>query len=383
MSSIKELAWLPELSFIDNKTQQDIKNEMINDYISYLRNAGQPAELPESHPDRLILYAMADQISQALQYIDRGAKQNFLKYAYGEYLDNLAAFKRIERLAAQPATTTLKFTLSAEQGSVVGIPAGTRVKTDSNVYFATDNYCEIPAGELDATITATALNAGTEGNGIAVGEVKTIVDPVGYVASVTNTAISAGGSNIETDDELTLRVYLAPPAWSVAGPLAAYEYWAKRARADIESVKAYSPKDKATEVYIVFMLDGGVMPDEAACKAMCDFLMNKSIRPVTDKVTALAPTEVEYNIELKYFIAESDENRAMNIQAAVSEALNEYVSWQRTIGRDINPSKIYQYLMGAGAKRIELISPVFTEVEDYSIPKAANIKCTYGGVEID
>lgn len=383
MSSIKELTWLPELSFIDNKTQQDIRNEMINDYISYLRNAGQPAELPESHPDRLILYAVADQINQALQYIDRGAKQNFLKYSYGEFLDNLAAFKRIERLTAQPATTSLKFTLSAVQGSVVAIPAGTRVKTDSNVYFVTDNYCEIPAGESSTTVTATALNPGTEGNGIAVGEVKTMVDPVGYVASVTNTAISAGGSNIETDDELTLRVYLAPPAWSVAGPLAAYEYWAKRARADVESVKAYSPKDKATEVYVVFMLDGGIMPDEAACEAMCNFLMTKSIRPATDKVTALAPTEVEYDIELKYFISESDESRAMTIQNAVSEALKEYVGWQRTIGRDINPSKIYQYLMGAGAKRIELTSPAFTEVEDYSIPKAANIKCTYGGVEID
>ena len=40
MSNIKELAWLPELSFIENKTQQDFRDEMVNDYIAYLKEAG-------------------------------------------------------------------------------------------------------------------------------------------------------------------------------------------------------------------------------------------------------------------------------------------------------------------------------------------------------
>ena len=140
MSNIKELAGLPDLNFIENKTQQDFRDEMVNDYISFMKNAGQPAELPEAHPDRLIIYATANKINQLAQYIDRGAKMNFLKYAEGEALDNLAAFKKIERLQARPATTTLKFTLSAEQGGAVGIPSGTRVKTDSGVYFSTDTY---------------------------------------------------------------------------------------------------------------------------------------------------------------------------------------------------------------------------------------------------
>lgn len=383
MSNIKELAGLPDLNFIENKTQQDFRDEMVNDYISFMKNAGQPAELPEAHPDRLIIYATANKINQLAQYIDSGAKMNFLKYAEGEALDNLAAFKKIERLQARPATTTLKFTLSAEQGGAVGIPSGTRVKTDSGVYFSTDTYTEVPAGELTATVTATALTAGTGSNGVALGEVKTMVDPVGYVAAVENTTISAGGSNIETDDELTLRVYNAPPAWSVAGPLSAYDYWALQARADIETVKSYSPEGKATEVFVVFTLDGGVMPDEAACKAMEEFLFNKDIRPATDKVTAMAPTEVEYNIDLKYYISESDEAKAMTIQAAVEAALQDYIKWQRVIGRDINPSKIYQFLMTAGARRIELTSPTMTEVEDYSLPKAASVSCVYGGVEID
>ena len=125
------------------------------------------------------------------------------------------------------------------------------------------------------------------------------------------------------------------------------------------------------------------MPDEAACKAMEEFLFNKDIRPATDKVTAMAPTEVEYSIDLKYYISESDEAKAMTIQAAVEAALQDYIKWQRVIGRDINPSKIYQFLMTAGARRIELTSPAMTEVEDYSLPKAASVSCVNGGYEID
>ena len=53
-----------ELSFIENKTQQDFRDEMVNDYIAYLKEAGQPAELPEAHPDRLIIYSAANKINQ-------------------------------------------------------------------------------------------------------------------------------------------------------------------------------------------------------------------------------------------------------------------------------------------------------------------------------
>ena len=67
------------------------------------------------------------------------------------------------------------------------------------------------------------------------------------------------------------------------------------------------------------------MPDEAACKAMEEFLFNKDIRPATDKVTAMAPTEVEYNIDLKYYISESDEAKAMMIQEAVEAAVLNHV----------------------------------------------------------
>ena len=381
MSNIKELAWLPELSFIENKTQQDFRDEMVNDYIAYLKEAGQPAELPEAHPDRLIIYSAANKINQLAQYIDRGAKMNFLKYSEGEFLDNLAAFKKISRYAAQKATTTLRFTLSAMQSSVVAIPGGTRAKADSGVYFVTDSYCEIPPGGMSVEVTATAYNSGESSNDVAVGEVKTMVDPVGYVGSVENITKSKGGSNVETDDELTLRIYNAPPSFSVAGPEPAYEYWGKQARSDIEDVKMYSPSGAVA--HVIFTLDGGVLPDAEDCKAMETFLREKPIRPLAELVVAMAPKVVNYNINLKYFISRSDESKVTLIQESVAEALIDYQKWQRVIGRDINPSKIYQFMMAAGVKRIELTEPGRAVVDEYSIPIAKNVSCIYGGVEDD
>ena len=381
MSNIKELEGFPDLTFIDNKSLQDVRNEMVSDYLAKLSELGEKAELGEAHPDRLILYSAAAQIYQCLQYVDRGAKMNFLKYSIGEWLDNLAAYKNLTRKEAERATVMLEFTLSDVQPQVIAIPGGTRVKTEGHKYFFTDNYIEIPAGELTGTVSATALEGGVSYNNVAIGELKILVDLIGYVDKVTNITVSRGGADVESDDELTLRIYRTPPAFSVAGPTAAYEYWAMQSRGDIGSVKAYSPEP--TVVYVIFMLKNGILPDENDIKSMEEYLRSKSIRPVADLVRAFAPEEVEYDIDLTYYINESDENKAAKIQQDVSTAMTSYLNWQREIGRDINPSKIYQFLMSAGAKRVDIVAPVCVTLDKYAISKVNSISVKYGGIEDD
>lgn len=381
MSNIAELAGLPELTFIEDKTLQNIRDEMISDYIKKLSELGEKAELGTAHPDRLILLSAAQQIYQCMQYIDKGAKMNFLKYAEKGYLDNLAMFKQLERKSASKATVNLQFELSAVQTSVVGIPGGTRVKTDGSAYFVTDYYIEIPAGQLTKTVTATAYESGTAYNSIPIGAIKNIVDPVSYVKSVTNLTESTGGADIESDDELTKRIYEINPSLSVAGPQSAYVYHAKQARADIGDVKVYSPS--ATNVTVVFLLKNGSLPNSTDLQDMKNYLASAEIRPLTDNVDALAPTEKSYSINLKYFVNQIDSNKLISIQSNVATALAEYQSWQRKIGRDINPSKIYQLLMNAGVKRVEITSPTKIVLSAYEVPKCTSVTCTYGGVEDD
>lgn len=381
MNAIKSL---PDISFIDNKTIDQVRQEMVADYESFISEAtGQTVSLERSSVHRMELYAAAAQIYQAMQYIDRQGKQSILKYSYSDFLDNLASFKGVTRNPAAAATTTLRFTLSAERDTATGIPQGTRVSTAGSIYFATDVYAEIPAGSTTVDVPATCTVAGTDGNGLAIGELTTIVDPIPYVASVSNTTATEGGAEIESDADLAERVFLAPGAYSTAGPEDGYIYHAKAYSPAVGDVEATSDQEAGT-VDIVFIMADGSTPGEEMIEGMEGYLQGKTIRPMTDLVRVAAPEEVQYTINLTYYINRSDSAKAVTIQAAVAQAVEDYKTWQRAIGRDVNPSQLTHMVMEAGAKRVTVTAPAYTAVgktEVSAIQGAAVV--TYGGLEDD
>lgn len=381
MNAIKSL---PDISFIDNKTIDQVRQEMVADYESFISEAtGQTVNLERSSVHRMELYAAAAQIYQAMQYIDRQGKQNILKYSYSDFLDNLASFKGVTRNPAAAATTTLRFTLSAERDTATGIPQGTRVSMAGSIYFATDVYAEIPAGSTTVDVPATCTVAGTDGNGLAIGELTTIVDPIPYVASVSNTTATEGGAEIESDADLAERVFLAPGAYSTAGPEDGYIYHAKAYSPAVGDVEATSDQEAGT-VDIVFIMADGSTPGEEMIEGMEGYLQGKTIRPMTDLVRVAAPEEVQYTINLTYYINRSDSAKAVTIQAAVAQAVEDYKTWQRAIGRDVNPSQLTHMVMEAGAKRVTVTAPAYTAVgktEVSALQGAAVV--TYGGLEDD
>lgn len=381
MNAIKSL---PDISFIDNKDIDQVRQEMVADYESFISEAtGQTVTLERSSVHRMELYAAAAQIYQAMQYIDRQGKQSILKYSYSDFLDNLAIFKGVTRNPATPATTTLRFTLSAERDTATGIPQGTRVSTAGAIYFATDVYAEIPAGSTTVDVPATCTVAGTDGNGFAAGELATIVDPIPYVASVTNTTAAEGGAEIESDDDLAERVFLAPGAYSTAGPEDGYLYHAKAYSAAIGDVVATSNQAAGT-VDIVFIMADGSTPGEEMIEGLEGYLQGKTIRPMTDLVRVAAPQEVTYTINLTYYINRSDSAKAVTIQAAVAQAVADYQTWQRAIGRDINPSQLVRMVMDAGAKRVTVTAPTYTAVDATKVSALqGDAVISYGGLEDD
>lgn len=81
---------------------------------------------------------------------------------------------------------------------------------------------------------------------------------------------------------------------------------------------------------------------------------------------------------------------AAEIADAVNAAVAEYTAWQcAKLGRDINPSHLIGLLMRTGIKRVELTSPVFTDLRDGSeaaanvpqVAKIGTITITNGGYE--
>lgn len=378
---ITELESLPDVSFIDDINLDAIDEQMVEDYQNkYNELTGETVTLERGEPIALILYACAVQLYQMYMYIDKAGKENLLKYSEGQALDNIAANRGITRNTARSATTAVKFILSEAQVGVVAIPQGTRV-TDGNVYFATDEYAEIPAGKTEVIVDCTAEVAGEESNDLAIGAINTLVDPIPYVAEVTNTIETTGGTDIESDDSLKERLYYASSSYSTAGPEDSYKYWIKTFNQNItdETIESSIPG----EVDITFLLDGEI-PNETVVKALQEYLNDETIRPLTDKVVVSTPTPQKYSIDLKYYINSSDSAKVTTIQSDVEAAVEDYALWQRSkIGRDINPSELTKRVIAAGAKRVEITAPDFTKVAVTGIAQLDTKSVLYGGIEDD
>lgn len=379
---IDEILNLPDVSFIDDMQLEDVQMQMVRDYQDrYKAITGKDVVLDRADPMSLILYALSIQVYQALLYVDKTGKQDLLKYSYGAYLDNLAAMKGIAREQAKPSRAMIRFTLSGIRPSTVEIPEGTRV-TNGEVYFQTESHAEIPSGESSVDVAAECMTSGVVGNNLEVGEINILVDPVPYVAKVANTEPTTGGADIEDDDTLKDRIYIAPSKYSVAGPEESYRYWVKTYNSNISDVLIYS--DCPVDVVIEFIMNDGELPSESMLLGVQKFLSDEQIRPLTDRVTVKAPETVEYKVNVKYFVNQSDLKKVDTIKTAVNAAVDDYIQWQRSkIGRDINPSQLIQQMVSAGAKRVEVTLPVFQVIGKANVAKLSSKTVTYGGLEDD
>lgn len=381
---IEELQNLPEISFIDDMTIDELQKKLVSEYENSITAiTGNKYVLPKADKFRIIINSIALILYQNLQCIDRAGKQNTLKYAYGEYLDNKAAEKGVVRKTAKAATVNVKFSLEAARSSSTLIPKGTRVSNDLDIYFETQNSEEVAAGNTDIVISCVCTEAGTLGNNIQIGEITTLVDPVAYISEVVNTTVSTGGTDEEDDDSLRERVFLAPSSYTTTGSADAYIYHCKLFSNDIADVIATSDVGSAV-VNIIVLLKNGVIPEEELIAQLQEYLNGDSIKTLTDKVVVAAPSVKKYDINLTYYINKSERSKALLIQKNVEKAIDEYILWQNSkIGRDINPDKLIEKIMAAGAKRVAVSSPLYQACNQTEVPQLANKNITYGGIEDD
>lgn len=373
---------LPDISFIENLTLEDVQTQYINDFqAKYKELTGKELSLGLADPNRIILYSCALQHYQALQYIDKAGKMGLLKYSYGDFLEMLGSLKKVTRNPANAAITTIRFTLSSLRASAVPIPAGTKI-TNGTIYFATDKYAEISPGIISIEVAATCTITGTSGNDILPGELKTLSKPIAYISAVENITTTSGGTEIESDESYAERIYLAPASYSVAGPDDAYEYWIKTFNSDITNIKITSPSPGMVDIR--FILNDGDIPEESVIEDITEKIKNKSIKPLTDNIQVSAPDIENYNVELTYYINSSDYKNAVAIQNKVNEAVNQYNIWQQSkIGRDINPDELLSRIKQAGAKRAVIGSPILTDIPETTLAKVNIKNIIYGGLEDD
>lgn len=307
-------------------------------------------------------------------------KQRTLQYARGYVLDALGARLEVTRAQPAPATAIFRFSVSQAMTENIIIEAGTRITTDGSVYFSTDEIAVLQAGALYVDIPGTCLDGGAAYNGYTPGTIATLVDLIPYISSVQNTTISSGGDDGEPytedgDNAYRERIRLASAKLSTAGPESAYRYWALTADPDIVDVAIDSPEANIINIYP--LMTGGALPDEETLDKVEAVCSASDIRPMTDKVTAISPEAVTFDIELKYYCTK--DNEADTIKAVESEggAIDRYTQWQTTaLARDINPDQLRKLILCpdwdsslVGADRVTVTKPVFAELDKTQVAK--------------
>ncbi len=384
MNDLQRFYNLPEISFTEGITYESILNEMIADFqMKYEEETGREITLREGDKEHIHLRVVAGQFFQMYHQLDYAAKMNLLKYSAGAYLEHLGAFKKVFPQEPQAAVCKVRFHLSEIRREIVYIPKGTRVTAGDGVYFATDEYTEIPAGASYADIGCTCEETGTVGNNYSPGQIEVLVDPVPYVESVANITEPEGGSDKESEKSFRERIFLAPSAYSVAGPADAYEYWIKQYNsAAIEDIKIHETAESAVDIRLLLL--GGILPDEAFCSDCVKYLKENPVIPLTDKISASAPDIVGYSLKATYYIAKADIGNVDIIRESIEGAKDAYLNWQKTkIGRDINPDALTEFVRAAGGKRIAIESPKFTVVPETSVAAEQSVEFVYGGIEDD
>ena len=369
---------LPNISFVEVDTEKE-KQQVIANYEAITGRT-----LASGDPVRLFIETIVSEIIQLKVAINHTGLMNLTAFATGGFLDYQGNFVGAQRLQASSAITTIKIKLSTAQASAITIPKGTRVTTaNSTIYFATDEVLIIPSGKTEGSINATCTTTGIVGNEYLPGQLNSLVDPIAYVDSVSNIVTTQGGTDIEDDEPYRERIQEAPESFSCAGPYGAYRYYAKTASAQITDVQVITPEPGV--VSVIPLLKGGEIPDQAILDKVASVCNADKIRPLTDKLQVVAPTAIHYDINVKYFVSNSIKDQTVDIQAKVTQAVTDYIEWQKAaLGRDIDPSKLYQLIVDAGGSKVSVSLPVLTEVGNTQVAIAnPGYTLTFGGAVDD
>lgn len=158
----------------------------------------------------------------------------FLGYAQGDALTILAEETyRSPRLDASYATCEGQFvngtatTYTVDAGDYVTVKTSER----DDVRYRIEGPLSIPPGTTGGFI-ATATTAGSIGNALA-GEIDEIEGNAFPGVTFENTS-AAEGRDVESDPDLATRARLAVTSLSIAGPIDAYEYFARGGERDGE-----------------------------------------------------------------------------------------------------------------------------------------------------
>ena len=126
---------------------------------------------------------------------------------------------------------------------------------------------------------------------------------------------------------------------------------------------------------------------------------------MTDKVEVGACNEVEYDIELTYYLDKNFSSEESIYRKKVegdnldlsNGAIRDYINWQQSmLGNPINPDELRYRIQDAATysvlsndiskkftavRKIDLVSPTHTDIQNIDVGKVRNIIVNYGGLD--
>jgi len=376
-----ELKNLPEINFVTMTLDEVIdKNVKRLEQIA-LEVTGEAIILYPGHKWRVMVHMLSLIEHQQLININEKAKNNLLRYSDLDMTKHIGARTNTFLIEASKSETMIEVILSKVFEVDYLISAGTLFTSGNNVYFENLEDIIFLPGETSKTFKCLCVSPGTIGNDFLIGQIDKSASNLPFVSSIKNTVKSFGGADEEELDNFKERIRLSPSTYNTAGSDAAYIAMAKNYSAEVSDVYVYS--SAAETVDVIFLMASGI-PSAEDIAGMTEYLSDKSRRPLNDKVQCAAPSVSNYTISYTYYIASKDSLAESEIKLKVQTAVEAYKAWQRgAIGRNINPSKLHNLIIEAGASRVVIASPLYKATGETEVANCTGVTETYGGLEND
>ncbi|MCF8592194.1 baseplate J/gp47 family protein [Klebsiella sp. FK2020ZBJ35] len=174
----------------------------------------------------------------------------------------------------------------------------------------------------------------------------------------------------ESDEALRLRAQAAFEGMSVAGPSAAYEYFARSASGKVADVKASSPAP-AEVVIAVLSTEGDGTASPELLADVAEAVNDEEVRPLGDRVTVRSAEIVDYEINATLYLYPGPESEPI-INAADASLQKFLKQNNKKISRDVARSAISAALHVQGVQRVVINSPA-NDIKISDVQAARNI----------
>ena len=316
------------------------------------------------------------------------------EYSYGEFLDEHAKGRGLDRRAATYATGVLH--IEGEIGTV--IQAGSLFSTAAVNDEPSVDYkvlTSVKMSDTTVTVPVQCTQAGTIGNAPA-NTIILVSSKITGIKSVNNPGAMVGGTDEETDESLIERIlsYDRSQGNSFVGSVADYKRWAQ----EVDGVGSATviPANSTSGLVRIIITDAtGAAATGELCNAVYNHIMSPDdpearLAPINANLTVVAPATVGIGITATVELEEGATIEA--VQTAYMTALAAYLPEAMEDG-EIKYSRVYAALsavegvndftnlrIGLAGSGISTYGTANVIITSYELPTIEKLSLTAGTV---